>query len=126
MKAVELAVDKIGGNCAEWRNIGRIDRTPNLFDTAVETLLSPARSDIKSMTGDEAHKNALTALAKAEYDEGVERSVFENTGGFTKQQMLELSEETKVFYYDIPSNTVRFYGKALHTAARNEFSSQKK
>jgi hypothetical protein len=47
-------------------------------------------------------------------------------GAFTKHEMHEMSEETKVFYLDIPSDEVLFYSQALHTAARNEPVSDKK
>jgi hypothetical protein len=53
--------------------------------------------------------------------------VFWDTGGFKDvDDMQELSEKRKVFYHDVPSGMVRFYGKALHTAARNELVPKKK
>jgi hypothetical protein len=126
-KPVERAVAQIGGNSAEWlAAMNEVKDEANL-DDEVKILLDTATTRITVMAKDDKHKQALKELAEAEYDEGVKWSVFEKTGGFKDvDDMRELSEKRKVFYNDVPTNTVRFYGKALYTAARNELVPKKK
>jgi hypothetical protein len=92
----------------------------------VKILLGNATKKITVMADADARKKALKELVEAEYNEGESWEVFRKTGGFKDvDDMRELSEKRKVFYYDIPSGMVRFYGKALYTAARNELVPKK-